>query len=163
MILDVHALSHHDRDSDHAGTLAAQLLTALRNHGARAVFGIPGDFALPLFTVIERSGVLPLHTLSHEPAVGFAADAAARMGGGVGVAAATYGAGALNLVNAIAGAYAERSPVVVLSAAPSRAERLGGLLVHHQVRTHETQLRIFEEITCDQAVLDDPVTAPRSI
>ena len=144
-------------------TVAERLLTALRDHGARAVFGIPGDFALPLFKAIERSGILPLHTLSHEPAVGFAADAAARIAGGIGVAAATYGAGALNLANAVAGAYAERSPLVVLSAAPSQAERSGGLLVHHQVRTHETQLRVFEQITCDQAVVDDPATAPRAI
>lgn len=155
--------SDPSQSAAYAGTLAERLLTALRDHGARAVFGIPGDFALPFFMAVERTGILPLHTLSHEPGVGFAADAAARMSGGVGVVAVTYGAGALNLVNAVAGAYAERSPIVVISAAPSRAERLGGLLVHHQVRTHETQLRIFEEITCDQAVLDDPATAPQSI
>ena len=79
--------------------LAESLLQALRDRGATEVFGIPGDFALPLFGEFERSGLLPLYTLSHEPAVGFAADAASRMRGGVGVAAVTYGAGALNLVN----------------------------------------------------------------
>ena len=144
-------------------TLAGRLLTALREHGAHAVFGIPGDFALPFFKIIEHSGILPLYTLSHEPGIGFAADAAARIKGGLGVVAVTYGAGALNVVNAVAGAYAERSPVVVISAAPSRAERLSGLGVHHQVRTHQTQLRIFEEITCDQAVLDDPAHAPELV
>ena len=30
-----------------------------RNHGAREIFGIPGDFVLPLFKVIEESGTLP--------------------------------------------------------------------------------------------------------
>jgi indolepyruvate decarboxylase len=144
-------------------TLVDALLLTLRDHGARAVFGIPGDYALPLFREIERSGVLPLYTMSHEPALGFAADAAARIGGGLGVAAVTYGAGALNLVNAVAGAYAERSPVIVISGAPSRAERLGGLLVHHQVRTTESQLRVFQEITCDQAVIDDTAGASKSI
>ena len=94
---------------------AEALLSALRDAGARKIFGIPGDFALPLFEVIERTQVLPLYTLSHEPAVGFAADAAVRFHGGLGVATITYGAGAFNLVNSIAGAYAERSPVVVLS------------------------------------------------
>ena len=48
--------------------LAEQLLHALKNRGATEVFGIPGDFALPLFREIERSRVLPLITLSHEPA-----------------------------------------------------------------------------------------------
>ena len=93
--------------------LAEALLEALHRAGAREIFGIPGDFALPYFEVIERSGVMPLYTLSHEPAVGFAADAAVRFHGGLGVAAITYGAGAFNLVNAVAGSYAERSPVVV--------------------------------------------------
>ncbi len=139
--------------------LAEALLQALRRAGAREIFGIPGDFALPLFDVIERSAELPLYTLSHEPAVGFAADAATRFHGGIGVAAITYGAGAFNLVNPIAGAYAERSPVVVLSGAPSRSERSSGLLVHHQARTLESQLNVYREITCDQAVLDDPASA----
>jgi indolepyruvate decarboxylase len=143
--------------------LAEALLQALRRAGAREIFGIPGDFALPLFEVIERTAELPLYTLSHEPAVGFAADAATRFHGGVGVAAITYGAGAFNLVNAVAGAYAERTPVVVLSGAPSRAERSSGLLVHHQARTIESQLNVYREITCDQAVLDDPMTASSEI
>lgn len=48
-------------------TLARSLLHALKDHGATRIFGIPGDFALPLFKVIEDTGILPLHTLSHEP------------------------------------------------------------------------------------------------
>ncbi len=68
---------------------AEAVLDALRSAGAREIFGIPGDFALPFFEVIERTGTLPLYTLSHEPAVGFAADAAARLHGGIGVAAIT--------------------------------------------------------------------------
>ncbi|WP_407157627.1 indolepyruvate/phenylpyruvate decarboxylase [Bradyrhizobium sp. STM 3557] len=144
-------------------SLAYALLTALRDHGAREIFGIPGDFVLPLFKVIEESGILQSFTLSHEPAVGFAADAAARYHGGLGVAVVTYGAGAFNVVNAIAGAYAERSPVVVVAGAPGARERVSGFLLHHQARTIETQLAVFKEITCDQAVLTDPATAPAQI
>ncbi|HKD23681.1 MAG TPA: thiamine pyrophosphate-binding protein, partial [Rhizomicrobium sp.] len=59
----------------HHRTLAGRLLQALKAAGAKAVFGIPGDYALPLFESIEQSGILPLFTLSHEPAVAFAADA----------------------------------------------------------------------------------------
>ena len=143
--------------------LAEALLAALHRNGAREIFGIPGDFALPYFEVIERTGEMPLYTMSHEPAVGFAADAGTRFRGGIGVAAITYGAGAFNLVNATAAAYAERSPLVVLSGAPSRPERSSGLLVHHQARTLDSQLNVYREITCDQAVLDDPATAPDAI
>ena len=99
--------------------LGRALLDALRQHGAQEAFGIPGDFVLPFFKVIEESGALPFYSLSHEPAVGFAADDAARFCGSISVAVATWGAGASNLVNAVAGAYAERVPVVVISGAPA--------------------------------------------
>jgi indolepyruvate decarboxylase len=143
--------------------LAQRLLQALARRGATEVFGIPGDFALPLFREIERSRILPLFTFSHEPAVGFAADAATRMRGGLGVAAVTYGAGAFNLVNTVAGAYAERVPLVVLSGAPAAHEAASGYLLHHQVKTLDSQWRVFEELTVDRARLDDTRQAPALI
>ena len=144
-------------------SLARRLVAALHAHGAREVFGIPGDFALPFFDALERAGTLPLYTMSHEPATGFAADAAARLRGGLSVVAATYGAGALNLVNSVAAAYAEKSPVVVVSGAPGARERASGLLLHHQAKRLASQAAIFAEITCDQACLDDPATAPAQV
>ncbi|MCK6423261.1 MAG: indolepyruvate/phenylpyruvate decarboxylase [Aquabacterium sp.] len=144
-------------------TLAQRLLQALKARGATEVFGIPGDFALPLFREIERSVELPLYTFSHEPAVGFAADAATRIRGGLGVAAVTYGAGAFNVLNAVAGAYAERVPLVVLSGAPAAHEATSGYLLHHQVKTLDSQWRVFREVTADAARLDDPKTAPQDI
>lgn len=143
--------------------LVESLLHALKAHGAREIFGIPGDFALPYFRIIEESGILPLHTLSHEPGVGFAADASARIGCGLGVAAVTYGAGALNMVNAVAAAYAEKSPVVVISGGPGKGEASSGLLLHHQAKTLDSQLQIYREITCDQVKLDDAARAPADI
>jgi indolepyruvate decarboxylase len=139
------------------------LLHALRDHGAQQVFGIPGDFVLPFFKVVEESAILPLYTLSHEPSVGFAADAAARVACAPGVAAVTYGAGALNMVNPVAAAYAEKSPLVVISGAPGQRESGAGLLLHHQVKRLDSQFAIYREITCDQASLHDPASAPREI
>ena len=144
-------------------TLGLALLRALKNHGAQEIFGIPGDFILPLFKQIEESNSLPLVTLSHEPALGFAADAAARMHCGLGVVAVTYGAGALNVVNAVASAYAERSPLVILAGCPGEVEAHSGLVLHHQVRHIDSQWRIFSEITCDQVRLSNPETAPQDI
>ena len=144
-------------------TLGLALLRALKNHGAQEIFGIPGDFILPLFKQIEESNILPLVTLSHEPALGFAADAAARMHCGLGVVAVTYGAGALNVVNAVASAYAERSPLVILAGCPGEVEAHSGLVLHHQVRHIDSQWRIFSEITCDQVRLSNPETAPQDI
>ncbi len=143
--------------------LGEVLLHALKAHGAQEVFGLPGDFALPFFKVLEESAILPFYTLSHEPAVGFAADAAARMNGRLGVAAVTYGAGALNLVNPVAAAYAEKSPLVVISGGPGKGEAKTGLLLHHQAKTLDSQMAIFQEITCAQARLDDAARAPAEI
>lgn len=143
--------------------LTESLLHALKDHGARQIFGIPGDFALPYFRVIEESGILPLYTLSHEPGVGFAADASARINSSLGVAAVTYGAGALNMTNAVASAFAEKSPLVVLSGGPGKGESRSGLLLHHQAKTLDSQFRIYQEITCDQVRLDNPERAPADI
>jgi indolepyruvate decarboxylase len=143
--------------------LIESLLHALKDHGAQQIFGIPGDFALPFFRIIEESRILPLYTLSHEPGVGFAADAAARVTMGLGVAAVTYGAGALNMVNAVAAAYAEKSPVVVLSGGPGKGEARSGLLLHHQAKTLDSQFEMYKEITCEQIRLDDAARAPAEI
>lgn len=143
--------------------LIDRLIDALRQRGVSRMFGIPGDFALPIFDAVERCRDLSLFTFSHEPAVGFAADGAARLAGGPGVALVTYGAGALNMINAVAGAYAEKSPVVVISGAPGVHERGHALLVHHQAKSLDSQARAYREVTCDQAILNDPSRAPGEI
>ncbi|MEO0910921.1 MAG: thiamine pyrophosphate-binding protein, partial [Pseudomonadota bacterium] len=143
--------------------LAHALLNALKDYGAGEIFGIPGDFALPFFKEIEASNVLPLYTLSHEPGVGFAADAAGRYRSTIGVACITYGAGALNMINPIATAYSEKSPMVVISGAPGIGERNMGLGLHHQVKHLDSQMMIMKEVTCAQCVLDDAETAPVEI
>src|ERR1700726_4654361 len=121
-------------------TLATSLLQGLKDHGAREIFGIPGDFVLPFFKAIEESGILPHYTLSNEPGVGFAADAAARYHCGLGVAVVTFGAGAFNLVKGHAHAYAERSPVGVDPGAPGRGERNSRLRLHPPARSVDTQM-----------------------
>ncbi len=143
--------------------LAESLLHGLKNYGVSEIFGIPGDFALPLFKVIEESKILPLYTLSHEPGVGFAADAAARFHCKPSVAAVTYGAGAFNMVNPVAAAYAEKSPVVVISGGPGAADKSTGLLVHHQAKRLTSQLEMFAEVTCARTILDDMSAAPAEI
>src|ERR1700722_10155439 len=92
------------------------LFQHLHNAGVRHSFGIPGDFALPTFAWLDKSPIQSI-TMCHEPGAGFAADAYSRLNG-IGLVCVTYCVGGLNVVNAIAGAYAEKSPVVVISGAP---------------------------------------------
>ena len=147
--------------SSHSVTVGSFLFDYIRAKGAGHVFGIPGDFALPTFRWLEQSG-LGIVTLTHEPSVGFAADGYARVHG-LGVALVTYCVGGLNMLNSVACAYAEKSPLLVISGGPSPSDRKADALLHHKVRTFDTQRRIYEEVTCATAVLNDPETAASEI
>jgi indolepyruvate decarboxylase len=137
------------------------LFEYLYRRGVRHSFGIPGDFALPTFTWLEKSKIRNV-TMTHEPAAGFAADAYSRING-IGLVCVTYCVGGLNVLNAIAGAYAEKSPVVVVSGAPGRKDREKDPLLHHKVKTFETQRRIYDEVTVASTVLLDEQRAASEI
>ncbi len=141
--------------------LTEYLFHRLRELGVDCTFGIPGDFVLPVYAVQEAVG-MPTVVCAHEPGVGFAADGYARFRG-LGVAIVTYGPGALNAINPIACAYAEQSPVLVVSGGPEVALRRPDLNLHHVVKDYESQLRILREVTVDAAILADPASAPEAI
>jgi indolepyruvate decarboxylase len=67
------------------------------------------------------------------------------------------------MVNPVACAYAEESPLVVLSGGPGRIEKRAGMPVHHEVKSFESQLRVYAEVTEYSAILDDPRTAAAHI
>jgi indolepyruvate decarboxylase len=142
-------------------TIGAYLIERLQAHGLRDIFGIPGDFVLGFYQLLEASPIRVIGTCN-ELNAGYAADAYARING-VGAVCVTYNVGGLSLVNAIAGAYAEKSPLVVISGAPGVGERLNNPLLHHRVGPFTTQRDIFEKITLAAVVLDDPDTAFREI
>ena len=137
------------------------LFEYLYRRGVRHSFGIPGDFALSTYAWLEKSKIRSI-TTTHEPGAGFAADAYARANG-IGLVCVTYCVGGLNLLNAIAGAYAEKSPVVVVSGAPGRKDREKDPLLHHKVKTFETQRRVFDEVTVASTVLLDESRAAAEI
>jgi indolepyruvate decarboxylase len=139
------------------------LFDALWKHGVRQIYGLPGDFALNLFEALEDDGRFQLIRLGHEPAVGFAADGCARITNGLGVCLVTYGAGGLNMINPVACAYAEESPLVVITGGPGRREKGSGGLVHHEVKSYESQCNAYREVTEFAAILDDPATAASQI
>jgi len=129
------------------------LLERLADHDVGHIFGIPGDYVIPFFADVEKSDIHAV-TTTHEPSAGYAADAYARVRG-LGVAVATWGVGALNMLNAAAQAYAERSPVLFISGAPESKGRNPDRLLHHEVKDWDTQFRVFKEVTCASANLTD--------
>jgi indolepyruvate decarboxylase len=138
------------------------LVAYLKRAGVTHIFGLPGDLVLGLFHRFGRTRGLEIVTFSHEPSVGFAADGYARSTRRLGVVCVTYGAGGHNVVNPIAGAYAEQIPLLVVSGGPGEAEQeLAG--VHHQVKDVEAQCRIFEEVTCTARILRRPERAAEEL
>jgi indolepyruvate decarboxylase len=142
-------------------SIGRYLIDRLHEYGVRHVFGIPGDYVLGFYDMLAKSPITVVGT-SKEDGAGFAADAYARING-IGAVCVTYCVGGLSIANAIAGAYAEKSPVVVLTGSPGLRERVNDPLLHHKVRTFSTQREIFERITAAAVALDDPETALRRI
>jgi TPP-dependent 2-oxoacid decarboxylase len=142
-------------------TIASHLARRFRELGVECGFGIVGDFALKMFSALDAEG-FPILVTTDEQGAGFAADACARLKG-FGVVAVTYGAGGLKVANAAANAWAEQVPMLILSGAPGVVERKGDPNLHHKVKDFGTQVRVFEELTCAQAVLTTGDTATNEI
>jgi indolepyruvate decarboxylase len=138
------------------------LVAYLNRAGVNHIFGLPGDLVLSLFHRFGQDRGLEIITFSHEPTVGFAADGYARSTRRLGVVCVTYGAGGHNIVNPVAGAYAEKVPLLVVSGGPGEAEqKVAG--IHHQVKDVESQCRILAEVTCTARILRQPELAARQV
>jgi TPP-dependent 2-oxoacid decarboxylase len=142
--------------------LSEFLLGRLKILGVDHVFGVPGDYILPFFEVLDHSDIqhiLPCNELNG----GYAADGYARLRG-VGAVAVTYGPGAFSLVNAAAAAYAERSPLIVISGGPPLQAYQDQPLMHHIMPgRYGASVKIFEQVTVAARVLNDPARAAADI
>jgi TPP-dependent 2-oxoacid decarboxylase len=138
-------------------SIGTYLIQRLLVHDVQHVFGVPGDFVLGFNKLLENSPIQFINTCDEQGA-GFAADAYARLRG-LGCVCVTYSVGGLKIANTTAQAFAEKSPVVVISGAPGTNERSKNPLLHHKVRDFDTQFKIFQELTVAATVLDNPNTA----
>ena len=91
------------------------ILRSLEAEGVDVMFGIPGGAILPTYDAIAR-GTSVRHVLArHEQGAGHMAEGYARASGKVGVAMATSGPGATNLVTPIADAWMDSTPLVCIT------------------------------------------------
>jgi acetolactate synthase I/II/III large subunit len=91
------------------------ILRSLEAEGVDVMFGIPGGAILPTYDSIAR-GTSVRHVLArHEQGAGHMAEGYARASGRVGVAMATSGPGATNLVTPIADAWMDSTPLVCIT------------------------------------------------
>ncbi len=126
-------------------TVSGYLIRRLIDLGVGHVFGVPGDYILDFYRQLEESPLQLINTCDEQGA-GFAADAYARLRG-LGVVCVTYCVGGLKIANSTAQAFAEKSPLVIISGAPGLNERHRNPLLHHKVRDFDTQLNIFRHLT----------------
>src|SRR5678815_1009909 len=137
------------------------LIERLHHHGVRHIFGIPGDYVLTFYKHLSRSPIQVINT-ADEQGAGFAADAYARIRG-LGAVCVTYCVGGLKVANTTAEAFAEKSPVVIISGAPGMREREKNPLLHHKVREFDTQFKVFKQLTIASTVLSDAQSAFQEI
>ena len=116
-------------------TVVDYVLTRLKEQGVTHLFGVPALYCAALFDAAPAHGIMPVVTASDLEA-GYAADGYARTKGLAAVSVAN-GVGTLSLINAIGGAYVERSPVVVINGGPT-AGHLADLAQRDVLYSHST-------------------------
>ena len=119
-----------------ASDYIAELLYA---HGVRCVFEVAGGMITHLIDSIHRQQKIRLISMHHEQAAAFAAEAAARITGLPGVALATSGPGAVNLLTGIGSCYYDSTPVVFITGQVNTHEQRGALPVR-QLGFQETDI-----------------------
>jgi acetolactate synthase-1/2/3 large subunit len=159
-------------DRQKVATGGAAAIAALEAAGVEVVFGIPGVHTLALYDALHDSGIR--HVLArHEQGAGFMADGYARSTGKPGVALIITGPGITNVATPVGEAFADSSPVVVISSQVERewAGKMRGNL--HDIRDQSglmsvltkrsTSVASFEQIapTVYGAVRDSVIGRPR--
>jgi TPP-dependent 2-oxoacid decarboxylase len=142
-------------------TVGGYLLARLKQIGVDHLFGVPGDFVLGFLNQVLKSDVTYVGTCNELNAA-YAADGYARIRG-IGAFASTYGVGELSALNGVAGAYAERVPVVVITGSPATVNFRTRPLLHHTLGDYQIPLRMYERITVASAQLVPDETAAAEI
>ena len=111
----------------------------LAGRGVQFVFEMSGGMITHLLDSMNQLGAPRVVSVHHEQAAAFAADAAGRMTGVPGVAMATSGPGATNLLTGIGSCYFDSSPAVFITGQVNRAEQKGDRAVR-QLGFQETDI-----------------------
>jgi len=127
------------------------------------MFGVPGDFNLWFLERAAPVGQVEFVGCCNELNAACAADGYARLNG-IAALATTYGVGELAALSGVAGAYAERVPVVCITGAPPLSAMKNGALLHHSLAdgNFDNMLACYKEFTVAQTRIE-PKTAALEI
>ncbi|WP_375575167.1 thiamine pyrophosphate-dependent enzyme [Paracidovorax oryzae] len=147
-------------------TVADYLLARLKQLDVTEVFQIPGDYVKHFTQALEHFPGIATIGAANELDAAYAADAYARTRG-LGAVSLQYGVSTFSALNAIAGAYVERSPVVVISATPGADARnitdMYGVTFHHSTGDLDADQKVFEHVTVAARTLSTNVGAADAI
>lgn len=141
------------------------LAARLEQLGLRHYFAVPGDYNLVLLDELLLNKNLQMISCCNELNAGYAADGYARATGGPAAAVVTYSVGGLSLLNAVTGAYAEDLPLIAISGGPNTNSTSEHELLHHTLGKidYRYQRDIFDRVTTEAMIIQDPVDAPTEI
>lgn len=143
-------------------SVGSYLAQRLEEVGIRDYFAIPGDFNLSLLDELLKNPRLKMINCCNELNAGYAADGYAREKG-VAALVLTFGVGGLSAVNAVAGAYAEDLPVIVVSGGPNVYSLMENRILHHTLAGPEEGYKfvqaVYKEITAHAVVIREASTA----
>lgn len=149
-----------------AFTISDYVIERLKQQGVDTLFGVPSVYCAALYFAAERAANFSAIVTSSDLEAGYAADGYARVRG-LSAVAVSYGPGTLSLANAIAGAYVERSPIVVINGGPSDKnisdQTTTGVLYSHSMGRPHTDMEVFRPLTtfCERAT--DPTLIPGKV
>ncbi|MBL8299471.1 MAG: alpha-keto acid decarboxylase family protein [Rhodanobacteraceae bacterium] len=147
-------------------TVADYLLTRLKQLNVTEVFQIPGDYVKHFTQALEYFGGIRTVGAINELDAAYAADAYARTRG-LAAVSLQFGVSTYSALNAIAGAWVERSPVVVISACPGADARnitnMYDVLFHHSTGDLDSDRKVYENVTVKAITLSTNVGAAEQI
>ncbi|CCH60785.1 hypothetical protein TBLA_0D02840 [Henningerozyma blattae CBS 6284] len=145
-------------------TLGRYLFERLNQIKIQTIFGLPGDFNLPLLDKIYEIPGMRWVGNANELNAAYAADGYARIKG-MSCMITTFGVGELSALNGIAGSYAEHVGVLHVVGVPSLEAQAKKLLLHHTLGDGDFNAfyRMSSEISETAVMIKDVTTAPAEI
>jgi len=143
-------------------TVGSYLAQRLEEVGIRDYFAIPGDFNLSLLDELLKNSRLKMINCCNELNARYAAEGYAREKW-VAALVLTFGVGGLSAVNAVAGAFAEDLPVIVVSGGPNVSSLMENRVIHHTLAQPEEGGKfvqtVYKEITAHAVVIREASSA----
>ncbi|MGF7119305.1 alpha-keto acid decarboxylase family protein [Methanobacterium oryzae] len=145
-------------------TVGSYLAERLEQMGIGHYFVVPGDFNLMLLDELLKNYNLKQIGCCNELNASYAAEGYARAKG-AGALVITFNVGAFSAINGIAGAYAERLPIIFISGGFNTNDMIQGNIPHHtlDIKNLNYQYEMIQKITCDAVQIMHEKDAPHLI